>query len=352
MGLPTVGVYHNPSSTYLNDVQGLTMRQGRTRVSDVYRGGIATVTGRNPGSLPTLAIGDEITTTIHFGDVAYEMLRTWRIADFRITYGQVSEQDTYTVELEDAFAFLGRGTVTYTATSGDSVFDTADAACSQNGITLVENGTTSSTSNAQTLTAANALDVLQTAITTEQARVYAGGGDLAWYARDYWQANLTPVTFSDDGTGTFTFTQLDFGSRAQDYATEVIVSVRGGSEVVSGTGDFSIGVNSYSVNNAEAGYLGDYLLGTLSVSDATIKQLSYHAHTQTTVAPFAPVGPNRVCVVKFRGTTYRGIVEGYTVSATPQTVNVTVNLSDASFYSFLVLDDAVFGKLDENKLGW
>ena len=352
MALPNVGVYHNASSTYLNDVQSLTMRQGRMNVSDVYRGGTATVTGRDPDSLPTLAIGDEIIVTIDFGDPTYELLRTFRVADFRISYGIVSNQDTYTVDLEDAFAFLGRGTVTYTALSGDSVFDTAYEACDQNGVVLTENGTTASETNAQTLVAANALDVLQTCITTEQARVYAGSSDLSWYSRGYWLANLNTVTFSDDGTGTFTYTGIDFGSKADDYATEVIVSVRGGSDVVSGVGDFSIGVNSYSVSTAEAEYLGDYLLGTLSVTDATIQSLTYQAHTQTALAVFGPVGVNALCSVKFRGSTYRGIVEGYSLSATPQSVNVTLNLSDASFYNFFVLDDPVLGKLDENKLGW
>jgi len=352
MTLPNVNVYHSASSGFLSDVQTLSFTQGRRNLTDLYRGGTGVIQGRRPDLLPTLEIGDEIVITIDYGDVATEMLRTFRVADVTITYGEVSSMDTWEIDIEDAFAYLGRGTVTYTATGGDSIFDTAEACCTQNGLTLTENGTTLSYSSAQTITAQNALDVFQTAANTEQARVYAGSGDISWYARDYWQDNLGTVTFSDDGTGTYTYNQLDFGSLADNYADEVVVFPRGSSDVVSGTGIFSYNLDSYSFDTQQAQYLGQYLLGALSVRDSRIRTIQYLCNVQTATNKFAPTSVNVRAAVKFRGSTYNGIVEGYSVFASPTDVRIQLFLSDASFYSFLVLDDTIYGKLDENKLGW
>jgi len=56
--------------------------------------------------------------------------------------------------------------------------------------------------------------------------------------------------------------------------------------------------------------------------------------------------------VTFRGTVYQSIVEGITVTATPESSRYTFYLSGADLNNYLVLDDAVFGKLDFNKLGY
>lgn len=355
MTLPTVEIYHTDSATFIQNVQTYNVSQGRRNLTDVYRGGSGTITGRRPDLLPTLAIGDEVLVTLSYGNILYEFANTYRIADVKVIYGEVSSKDTYEIEIEDAFAYLGRGTVTFTAAGGESVFDIADAACSQNGLTLNENGTTLAYTSAQTITNQNALDVFQTAANTEQARVWAGGKDLSWYARDYWQSNLTTVTFSDDGTGSYTYTALDFGSLADNYADQVTVLPRGTSEVVTGSGVFNYNLDSYSFSIQEAQYLGQYLLGSIGgakVLEPRPRTITYLANTQTPNNKFSPLAALRLLAIKFRGTTYYCFGEGYQVFATPTDIRVTVFLSDASFFEFFVLDDALFGKLDENKLGW
>ena len=355
MTLPTLEIVHTDSSTTLSNVQTYTVTQGRRNLTDLYRAGTGTITGRRPDLLPTMKIGDELTIAIYYSSITYEFANTYRVADVKIIYGEISAMDTWEIEIEDAFAYLGRGSVSYTAIGGESVFDIADAACAQNGLTLNENGTTLAYSSAQTITNQNALDVFQTAANTEQARVYAGGKDLSWYARDYWQDNLTTLTFADDGSGTYTYNELDFGSLAENYADNVIVLPRGASEVVSGSGIFSYNLDSYSFDTQEAQYLGQYLLGSIggdAVRIAKPRTVSYLGNTQTALATFSPVGPLRQIALKFRGTTYYSTVEGFQIFATPTDVRVQLFLADSSFYSFLLLDDSIFGKLDENKLGW
>jgi hypothetical protein len=53
-----------------------------------------------------------------------------------------------------------------------------------------------------------------------------------------------------------------------------------------------------------------------------------------------------------RGTRYQCVLEGATITATPESTRFTYYLSSAEAYSFLILDDAIYGKLDNNKLGF
>jgi hypothetical protein len=56
--------------------------------------------------------------------------------------------------------------------------------------------------------------------------------------------------------------------------------------------------------------------------------------------------------VTFRGTTVTCLIEGISLTATPEGARYTYDVSGADLNNYLVLDDAVFGKLDNNKLGY
>jgi hypothetical protein len=56
--------------------------------------------------------------------------------------------------------------------------------------------------------------------------------------------------------------------------------------------------------------------------------------------------------VTFRGTVYQSIIEGITVTATPESSRYTFYLSGADLNNYLILNDTVFGRLDYNKLGY
>jgi hypothetical protein len=56
--------------------------------------------------------------------------------------------------------------------------------------------------------------------------------------------------------------------------------------------------------------------------------------------------------VILRGTKYNCILEGFSLNVTPEYARGTVYLSSAEAYSFLTLNDTVYGKLNENKLGY
>jgi hypothetical protein len=64
------------------------------------------------------------------------------------------------------------------------------------------------------------------------------------------------------------------------------------------------------------------------------------------------VYPGVQVTVTFRGTVFTCIIEGVSITATPESSRYTFYLSGADLNAYLILDNTVFGKLNENKLGY
>ncbi len=56
--------------------------------------------------------------------------------------------------------------------------------------------------------------------------------------------------------------------------------------------------------------------------------------------------------ISFRGSTYKTIMEGISISATPNQTRATVYMSGQDTNAYLILDNATFGTLNNNKLGF
>ena len=56
--------------------------------------------------------------------------------------------------------------------------------------------------------------------------------------------------------------------------------------------------------------------------------------------------------ISFRGSVFKTILEGISISATPEKTRVTVFMSGQDTNAYLILDNATFGTLDNNKLGF
>jgi hypothetical protein len=101
----------------------------------------------------------------------------------------------------------------------------------------------------------------------------------------------------------------------------------------------------------------NYLLGQFGTAKFAITSLTCMAETQTNfgldsiyIAPYAFPG-TQVAVV-FRGTTYNCIIEGVNVSATPAGALYTYYFSGADLNNVLILNNSVFGTLNNNRLGY
>ena len=216
--------YSGGAYSELLNIQDFTIGKGRQNVTDALRGGTGAITGRRPDLLPSIAIGDSVRVTV--GVSALESVSTYyRVANYQVNYGILPAMDTWTLDLEDAIAYLGRATVDVSWAGGTNSWDAFDAVCTAAGVGA--NGSTGlSTVSSQTITQGNALQVAQTIANTEQAYITSDDASVSWSARG-WPYFANSVTFTDS-TGTFpiVYDQLVFGSLADNYATKVIVLIK------------------------------------------------------------------------------------------------------------------------------
>jgi hypothetical protein len=171
---------------------------------------------------------------------------------------------------------------------------------------------------------------------------------------------------SDTGTG-IPYDQITVDSLAQNYFTQVTVDPDGYAAQTVSTGAApyrNYTVNTWSPSTAVATDLANYYLNnyddpTLAVSalhinmnDSTTGYVNDFFISASSVATFGafPVGVQ--LKVLFRGQTYVCIVEGGTLSATPGSVGLTLYVSGADLNAYLILNNATFGKLDSNRLGF
>jgi hypothetical protein len=345
-------------SAAISNIQSFNLNTGRTNIDDNYRAGRATLTGRVPSSLPTIRIDDYIDVTLALSDstgglgsIVYQL----RVTDLQITYGIVSAEDIWTIQLEDAFGLLGRALVSLSVADGLLTTSAAEDVCDQvPDVAFFTIGIATTTKvNAQTFTNANALDAFQTYANTEWAYVLANGNAIRWFARNTWVDNASVVNFADDGTA-FKFQTLEFNTLSEATADRVVVNVRGGSTSAVGTGSIGLEIDSYSQTASEATNLANYVLAVFSSTEPKPFQLSYLLNNQEATGLLNAVDPNypKQIELKFRGSTYTAFVLGFSLSVTPEVCRATLNLLPSQATNFLILNDTVFGTLNNNRLGY
>ena len=56
--------------------------------------------------------------------------------------------------------------------------------------------------------------------------------------------------------------------------------------------------------------------------------------------------------IGFRGSVYYTVIEGIQIDATPEQTRITVFMSGQDTNAYLILDNTLYGTLDNNKLGF
>lgn len=339
---------------FITNIQTVTMNNGRRVLTDNYSAGRATVNGRRPDLLPTINIGDVIWLTLNNPNTSPTdtFFRPMRVSDLQITYGTVAAMDTWTLTLEDAFALLGRASVNYTWSAGKTTLDAITEVCVNLGIGYTDNYiTTPKTISATTLSSANALNVVQNLINTEQGLLAADAYQLFFTTRS-WQSETTFYAFGDAGGANTTYQQVQFLSMADNYATYVLVTINGGTPTVSGTGQYSYNLDSYALNATEALSIAQYVKGALQDTSAVPNTISVLLNTETSTRTLDALALNTGVTLTLRGSTYTANIIGWTISSTPEQTRVTFQLAGTEQYNYLVLNSSVYGTLDYNRLGF
>jgi len=353
-------------TTLLDDVQSVLISQGRQNLSDQYRSAVMTIEGRNPSNLPNIKVGEFLQVTVQAFESSvpvtlptYETVHIGRVANIEIEYGTIPALDTWRITTEDAMAILGRAVVDVTVTAGTVTSNAATQITNAAGVTMTVAGgsvLSPSTVKATTFTNANALDAFQTYANTEMAFVVQQGDELLWVPRQGWTYTGSAITFSDEtplDPAYLRFQTLNVSNVADAVAQEVVINIRDGDTVTTGTGATYLDLQTYDSSSAQALNLAQYVKALFTNDEPVPFSLSYMLTGQDPELVLIAVSTElRQITLRFRGDVQQAIVLGFSLSITPEVARATLNLLAIDQIPLFQLDTASNGVLDQNVLGY
>lgn len=363
--------------TTLPDVQQVSIFNGRRRQIDDYGVDQLTVESLFPTDwVVTPKLGDNIIAWVYTTAYpSYPTYNYWKMFQGRITnvdikYGMVTNEDSVTITAEGLQAELGRTQINsyavISAATGTQVFDIADSV----GITLGETSSLS-TGSAQTYTG-NLKAFVDTEIRTEQGRLRSDRanpdvlemGSLTFAGRGALLTGALVTPEWSDGTLTTTtnykYQQVSFKSAAEDFYNSVTVQPLGLASQTTTSGAtpiYSYVADSYDVSTSQALSLAQYIRFKYDTTNSTPRELGFLISQQTTSDAVELL--NNVSAfngleieIVLRGVRYYCVVEGVTITASPDDTRILFFVSSNETNDYLILDNAVYGKLDSNRLGF
>lgn len=367
------------STTYttLPSVEQISISNGRRRQIDDYGVDQLTVESLFPSAWTVAPkLGDKIIAWVYTTAYpSYPTYNYWKMFQGRITnvdikYGMVTNQDSVTITAEGLQADLGRTQINaysvISTNTGTQVFDAANSV----GV-YIGAGVGSSIGSAQTYTG-NLKAFVDTEVRTEQGRLRSTAtaptaldmGNLDFVPRSALFTGLTDTPEWSDGTLSSTtnykYQQVQFKSASEDYYNWVTVQPLGLASQTSSSGTtpiYSYVPDTYDVSTSQALSLAQYLRFKYDNTTSTPRQLGFTIGQQSTAD--AVIFLNLVSAfmglkiqIVLRGVRYYCVVEGVNIQATPDETRILFSVSSNDTNDFLILNDTVYGKLDNNRLGF
>jgi len=359
------------SLTSLSNVQSVAIQAGRQALIDNFSSARATVTLRYPNGylspLTGMLPGAEIVITARDAETnfTFQPFAGW-VADVSVNYGipyegGVGNADYLTISCETSLAKLARTSGNGYAMAADTVPNQVATATTQTGVTVNSLRLSGKSASAATVSGSWA-DWLNQLAFSFAGRII---DTTVVYVTNYQPAVVSNTKFSDTATATqIRYDNISFSSWSQNYYTQVTIDPTDYSAQIASTGSApyrNLTINTYSGSASEAADLANWYLNnydqpalglasfTVNMNDPKSANLKALFDASAAVASW-PTGVQ--VALDFRGTTYNCVIEGGSISATPHDATMTFYVSAADLNAYLVLDDAVFGKLDYNKLGF
>jgi len=363
--------YSVDNLTYIkiDNVQDITVSIGRQRQLNAYNASTATVTVRYPTGYTTpltdLVSGNFIRirnmTTLNF-------IMNGVVNNVRVSYGipfagGVGNADFLTFTVEGSFSRFGRSQGENYAMAAGTLYEQLEDCSTASGLSVI-----TEVANVQPLAATTVSstwgDWLNKVLVTINGRVWdAQAAGTTTVVTPFNLATAT-VNFSDvaNNATNQVYDQINFGSYADNYYTQVTVDPESFSPatVETGTAPFrTLLTNTFSASTNQATDFANYLLANYDEQGQALLSISCLAEAQSTfkldalsTAVSLPIYPGTQVTVTFRGTVFNCVIEGVSMTATPVSSRYTFYLSGADLNAYLILNNAVFGKLDNNKLGY
>jgi hypothetical protein len=362
-------VYYNlgAGEVEITNVLQVTCNIGRRSPLDAYRANTATVEIRYPTgySSPNAAYvpGTEIRITTFHAATERQVFRG-EIADVEVTYGKpyassTGPADILTLTCESYFATMARAQGNAFALSADTLANQCSQIITNFGLQV----SALSSFGAETNFAATTLngtvgDWVNLATLTVNGRIHDAGPTVGLVMlNQYYKGVNFYGDFSDNGTpGTNKYTDITFDSLADNYYTQAVVDPESFAEqrVQTGAAPYrTYKVNTLNASTGQALDYANYLLATYQTPALAISSFRVFIDDTAFNPTFGCTDIGMQVAVTFRGTTYQCIIEGAAFSGTPQGgVYATYFVSGADLNNYLLLNNAVYGRLDFNKLGY
>jgi hypothetical protein len=366
--------------TALTNVQGVNIRLGRRRQLDAYNSSSAEIQIRYPTGFASPIAALKTGTYLKVESPNY--LDTvggcflGRIRDVRVQYGipyvgGVGNADYLTISCEGFFAAVARMNGSGYSMASDTPQNQLTASNAITGVTgAYLRPTGSNPVMAGTTISGTWGDWYNQLLTTLNGRMFdANIINEIKVVSPFYQNPINSayvVTFSDNANPVteYIYDQIDFTSYADNFWNQASITPEGLSTVTVTAAGATTPYRTYSLNSlngttAQATDFGNYLTSLYGTSQFRIASISCLVEASSMngrldllagQSPPSYMGM-RINLV-FRGTTYSCIIEGVTISATPQSSRYTFTLSAAEQNNYFILNETVFGRLDYNKLGY
>lgn len=362
MTLPVyeVRVYGFPSSAPVNDVISFNCKNGRNTKTDVYASSTGSITFRNPSALTAGAIIGVYTTIQVNGRNVY----SGYITNIQYNYGIKTTEDTATITLEGMLSFMGRGYLngfTLTGTTTGAQAQRVGTSLSGSAKSINNIGTKSLTDTSSYSGAAQ--NMITALVAMEQGRLVQGAASLSVLGRDVLQDptanpyNYFDFKFTDvlPVTSGVTYDAIEFANLTDNYFTQTTVTPASVAPQFAGTGDRNLQISTYDPTTTQADALADYMLAEFVSNTSAPVSISTRNSLTWTFDPAQMISANPIgwrLPITFRGTTYQAVIEGWSISGSPDDVRYTFMVSDYEENNFLKLNDSLYGRLNYNKLGF
>lgn len=355
----------------LSNVQSINFKTGRERQLDQYSSLSGTIVIRQPAA-PNALVKPGNVIRVYWENGASDKLQfSARISNVQLTYGipysgGVGNADYLTISLEGFLATCGRASGENYVMAAGTLFAQKTAANTASGLQIAYSSQPATgPAMGGTTVSGTWADWVNYVCLTTNGRIREDY--VAVYIFSPFGAQVANVNFSDTTNNATNqiYDHIEFASYADNFYSQTTVDPESFAAQTVQTG--SRPYRTYTVNtvNASASQgldYANYLLNNFSVGTTAITSFSCLANSQNTFSlwDLATSGNNLTvgnCVgaqvsIAFRGTTYTCIIEGASFSAVPGEARYTYYVSAADLNAYLILDNATFGKLNSNKLGY
>jgi hypothetical protein len=360
------------SWTALTNVQNIQFSIGRQAQLDQIKSSYGSFEMRYPTGYASPVTALVSGTVVRIQNTTGTPYTVWlgKIDNVTVQYGipfagGVGPQDYVNVTIEGAFAALGRMQGNGYSMAAGTITSQMTAASTQTGLSLTFDGTAAQTLAATTINSTWG-DWVNRVCQSTNSRIWDSFDYLSTAVISPFSSNVNTVNFSDtanDSTNQV-YNQINFDSLADNFYTQVTVTPESFGEATVTKVGATVPYRTYQTNTlnastAQASDYASYLLSNYDTPRFAISSFSCMAEAQASfqldkigAVNTLAYAPGTQVAVAFRGTTYQCIIEGVNVSATPAGAMFTYYVSGADLNAYLILDNATFGVLDANKLGY